>query len=92
MSKWALYHDMDEFKCEVVRQAIRAGAITGGMFGAVVGVFVWFRIIGPWAVSSNDSFLPWIWWLITGFAFTVMALQLKEVITRHIKNQNKETI
>jgi len=28
--KWTLYHDFDEFKCEVVRQAIKAKAITDG--------------------------------------------------------------
>ena len=30
MSKWALYHDFDELKCETVREAIKARAITDG--------------------------------------------------------------
>jgi hypothetical protein len=30
MSKWAFYHDLDELKCEIVREAIKAGAITDG--------------------------------------------------------------
>ena len=30
MAKWALYHDFDPFKCEVVREAIKAGAIADG--------------------------------------------------------------
>lgn len=30
MGKWALYHDFDELKCETMREAIKAGAITDG--------------------------------------------------------------
>ena len=30
MAKWALYHDFDPFKCEVVREAIKAGAVADG--------------------------------------------------------------
>jgi DNA (cytosine-5)-methyltransferase 1 len=30
MSKWAFYHDFDELKCEVIREAIKARAITNG--------------------------------------------------------------
>jgi DNA (cytosine-5)-methyltransferase 1 len=30
MSRWALYHDFDELKCEVIREAIKARAITDG--------------------------------------------------------------